>query len=993
MATIIDALIVTLGLDAKKFSDGSKDAQASLDATTRAAEKAAEDQAKAAERLASDKEKAARKEAEAAKNASDQIAEAARKAAEEQVKAADAAKAASDRAVEAAKEAAQKTAEADKLAAAAKIDASQQAAAGQARAAAATALANAKVAQSVQNVAVAQATQAAQTAAAAQKNYESHQVVVQAANERLRLAADEAAARAADVSKQKAEVQERVRQERQKRDEEAKSAKESEERNKAAAEGYRKVRNEVFGLLALFTAGRGIKDFVRDITSSDAAAGRMANQIGMSVQELSAWQEAVQRTGGSAQALDGTLDGLAQQFQEFKATNQSGLIPFLQQINLQFSQFIDKQGNFHPEQLLLAFASRVKELNLNPAQASNIGRGLGIDQGTINLLLKGRDGVEEMLKKARDLGVTTEKDAENAQKLSTAFLNVKQAVTSAARVVLNELSPYITDALDFVTDWVSKPENQKWFADQIVKDVRMIKDGIVEFIGQADRAAQAVGGWKTATELLFGLWLGAKFLGVMANVAKFGAAVALAGGSKAPPAPGGPGIGGLAFLTRVLAPLALLATVGAGTGGDQEHGTEDEQVAKGLAKLEERNQARARGQSDYLSQDAGEKDRITVSAGELTPEEVLKTIQMMPMGSLAGKNVALNTGLQNDPSQTDAVEEQIAALKARGAKEVKIVGVNDQLIEANEHLAEIALKLGTGFGAHQARSAAASGQEEPQQTWWQKLLGIPATAPEPGSSDQAPGRGGEGVGGLPPSTAPAPDNVTQTARRNEAIEFYMSKGLPRFQAAALAARMKLESGFDPNAVGDKGQAAGDFQWHRDRRMAIHNGSGINVVGASHRQQLEASWWELNNTEKNALDKLKATKTPEEAGRSVSRDYIRPGLTEAAKAAEAERTAALARRYTNESVSSTVPGAKPETEQKPADAKPTILGVPIPDWMRNLPKPSASPASTSRVSSSETHFHGDMNIQTAATDSDGIASGIRDSIRRNNVVPNANVGLA
>jgi hypothetical protein len=69
------------------------------------------------------------------------------------------------------------------------------------------------------------------------------------------------------------------------------------------------------------------------------------------------------------------------------------------------------------------------------------------------------------------------------------------------------------------------------------------------------------------------------------------------------------------------------------------------------------------------------------------------------MGSVLGRDVILSSGASNDPSKVDAVAEQIAELKARGARNVMLLGVGDHpsLAGVNDTLAGIAQKTGAMF--------------------------------------------------------------------------------------------------------------------------------------------------------------------------------------------------------------------------------------------------------------------------------------------------------
>jgi peptidoglycan hydrolase-like protein with peptidoglycan-binding domain len=110
---------------------------------------------------------------------------------------------------------------------------------------------------------------------------------------------------------------------------------------------------------------------------------------------------------------------------------------------------------------------------------------------------------------------------------------------------------------------------------------------------------------------------------------------------------------------------------------------------------------------------------------------------------------------------------------------------------------------------------------------------------------------------------------------NTVIDFFVGKGLSRAQAAGIAGNIQSESRFNPAAVGDSGKAIGLAQWRDSRRERLNswteeNGYDPTTVDG----QLEYLWWELNNTEKNALTNLKQTDTPSDAAYSFAKYFER-----------------------------------------------------------------------------------------------------------------------
>ncbi len=90
-----------------------------------------------------------------------------------------------------------------------------------------------------------------------------------------------------------------------------------------------------------------------------------------------------------------------------------------------------------------------------------------------------------------------------------------------------------------------------------------------------------------------------------------------------------------------------------------------------------------------------------------------------------------------------------------------------------------------------------------------------------------------------------PDDVAR-----ESFAFWQPKVVLPVHTFALLGNEDGETGFKPYAVGDHGEAFGPGQWHLPRIEAMAlpppKGCGIDVRTASHLQQLEAWFWEMQH---------------------------------------------------------------------------------------------------------------------------------------------------
>jgi hypothetical protein len=231
-----------------------------------------------------------------------------------------------------------------------------------------------------------------------------------------------------------------------------KAALEMETRGKQAALFYKNIRNEALGLFAAITGGKALTEFYGEVTNTDAATGRLARNIGMSVENFTAWQNAARNMGGSAEATGGSLQNLVQQFQMLALTGQSAVVPYFRALGVTIA---DATGKMRPmNDVLFDLADRFS--HMNPTTAVTIGKAIGLDEGTINLLIRGRQAVQSMLAEQEKLGHANAEDAAAAQERQTALRQMTQASEDLGRKLLTEATPAILsllEALKGVAEW------------------------------------------------------------------------------------------------------------------------------------------------------------------------------------------------------------------------------------------------------------------------------------------------------------------------------------------------------------------------------------------------------------------------------------------------------------------------------------------------------------------------------------------------------------
>src|SRR5579872_7238549 len=110
------------------------------------------------------------------------------------------------------------------------------------------------------------------------------------------------------------------------------TAKEMEASGKTAAQFYAQVKTEALGLIGVLVGAGGLAAFTEKTTRSLIDLGNAASNIQMPVQLLGAFQQVVERNGGSAESATASFKGFVDQVERFKLYGDPTVFKFLNPI-------------------------------------------------------------------------------------------------------------------------------------------------------------------------------------------------------------------------------------------------------------------------------------------------------------------------------------------------------------------------------------------------------------------------------------------------------------------------------------------------------------------------------------------------------------------------------------------------------------------------------------------------------------------------------------
>lgn len=227
------------------------------------------------------------------------------------------------------------------------------------------------------------------------------------------------------------------------RDEANATAKDMQASGKQAADFFSSIKTEVLSLLGVFLGGKGIETFVRDTTRSLADLGRITGVIGESSQDIQAFSNAIYRMGGTVQAAQASLLGLADARRQWELLGNNSP-------QAAFMGAIGGSIEMSPMQLMRRFSEYAKEQLQLPGgegRTYQTGAGIGIDQQTILSLIQiaKTSSLGAEMQHSRELGdIATKQQIDAMTRLQTADSELQQAIHGLAQTLATEIAPSLT---------------------------------------------------------------------------------------------------------------------------------------------------------------------------------------------------------------------------------------------------------------------------------------------------------------------------------------------------------------------------------------------------------------------------------------------------------------------------------------------------------------------------------------------------------------------
>lgn len=234
----------------------------------------------------------------------------------------------------------------------------------------------------------------------------------------------------------------------------AKSADQNTKATQKAENGFIGLKNSVLKAIAPLAAFGVIVNRTLNFAQQGENLLFMANSAGVAAESFNALAMAAERIGGSRGGMAASLGSLNSSLLGIRRGEENGLTQAAMYYGV---KFYGPNGVATPEEMLENIARAMEGRTV--AEQMDMGRMMGLDDGTIRLLQRGVKGLRQEMALAQKYNPFDEKALKNIQEFKYSLRELKAAFTMVAGQFLRDLIPHMQrwaeigkDAFDWLID-------------------------------------------------------------------------------------------------------------------------------------------------------------------------------------------------------------------------------------------------------------------------------------------------------------------------------------------------------------------------------------------------------------------------------------------------------------------------------------------------------------------------------------------------------------
>ena len=214
-----------------------------------------------------------------------------------------------------------------------------------------------------------------------------------------------------------------------------------------------KVTKELTKFFGIIIGSTGLFKLANDVSRANMEMSKLSDQTGMSTKSLTDWRNAASAFGGSAQNMTSSLTSIKQAMNGLVMFGDASMLPYFNALGV---GLVDSAGKVRQlDEVMLDLADAFQKMPTD--QAYTIGKKMGFDDGTINMLVSGRKEMQEILDIQKKMyhsdkqSIALNKELNKQQTILNAhWQSMKQMIGDALTPILIRLIRVVNGFFDFM---------------------------------------------------------------------------------------------------------------------------------------------------------------------------------------------------------------------------------------------------------------------------------------------------------------------------------------------------------------------------------------------------------------------------------------------------------------------------------------------------------------------------------------------------------------
>lgn len=200
-----------------------------------------------------------------------------------------------------------------------------------------------------------------------------------------------------------------------------------------------KARNSFSNLFVGVGGSLLLGKMVNDFQKIGVQLAKLSMITGESINDIQAWGTAVEKSGGSVEALNSTLQSLSSAQQELAITGKSGALFTMQRLGINARNSNGELKN--ATQILKEFANATR--NIDTQKTLQFGRAMGISDDVIIMMKRAGVGLDALIEREKKLAVYTKEDIKLSLQFQDTLAQLNQLYQKMSKIMASMLIPLL----------------------------------------------------------------------------------------------------------------------------------------------------------------------------------------------------------------------------------------------------------------------------------------------------------------------------------------------------------------------------------------------------------------------------------------------------------------------------------------------------------------------------------------------------------------------